>query len=129
MYEHRPSNETHPIFGVDSGISRYDSRTDGVSMSGSLMETKGYDPLWSTLMSAVAYCGSMQFVAISLLTAAFDPVQAFLLSLMVNARPIFYGLSLLEKYRGLGAVRIPAIYTLCDLILAVLLGERKRLCA
>lgn len=81
---------------------------------GVLMQTKGYGPLWSTLMSAVAFCGSMQFVAITLLTTAFDPLQAFVLSIMVNARHLFYGLSLLEKYKGLGKVRGFLIYVLCD---------------
>lgn len=81
---------------------------------GVLMQSKGYGTLWAVLMSAIAFCGSMQFVAITLLTAAFDPIQAFLLSLMVNARHLFYGISMLEKYRGLGAVRPFLIYTLCD---------------
>lgn len=81
---------------------------------GVLMQTKGYGPLWSTLMSAVAFGGSMQFVAITLLTTAFDPLQAFLLSIMVNARHIFYGLSLLDKYKGLGKIRGFLIYVLCD---------------
>ena len=81
---------------------------------GLLMRSKGYGPLWSTLMSAVAFGGSMQYVAIDLLTAAFDPIQAFLLSIMVNARHMFYGLSLLEQYGGVGAARVPLIYTLCD---------------
>ena len=81
---------------------------------GVLMETKGYGPLWSTLMSAIAFGGSMQFVAITLLTTVFDPVQALLLSVMVNARHIFYGLSFLEKYKGLGKIRAFLIYTLCD---------------
>lgn len=81
---------------------------------GVLMQSKGYGPLWSTLMSAVAFGGSMQFVAITLLTAAFDPIQAFLLSVMVNARHMFYGLALLDKYRGLGKIRAVLIYTLCD---------------
>lgn len=81
---------------------------------GILMQTKGYGPLWSLLMSAIAYCGSMQFVAITLLTVAFDPLQAFLLSVMVNARHMFYGLSMLDKYKGLGKLRPFLIYTLCD---------------
>ncbi len=81
---------------------------------GVLMQSKGYGPLWSTLMSAVAFGGSMQFVAITLLTAAFDPIQAFLLSVMINARHMFYGLALLDKYRGLGKIRAVLIYTLCD---------------
>lgn len=81
---------------------------------GVLMQSKGYGPLWSTLMSAVAFGGSMQFVAITLLTAAFDPVQAFFLSVMVNARHIFYGVALLGKYKGMGRARAVLIYTLCD---------------
>ena len=81
---------------------------------GVLMQSKGYGPLWSVLMSAIAFGGSMQFVAITLLTAAFDPIQAFLLSIMVNARHMFYGLSLLDKYKGLGKVRPFLIYVLCD---------------
>ncbi|MFB0920332.1 MAG: AzlC family ABC transporter permease [Oscillospiraceae bacterium] len=81
---------------------------------GVLMQTKGYGTLWAVLMSAVAFCGSMQFVAITLLTAAFSPIQAFLLSIMVNARHLFYGISMLDKYKGLGKVRAFLIYTLCD---------------
>jgi len=65
-------------------------------------------------MSAVAFCGSMQFVAITLLTAAFRPLEAFLLSLLVNARHLFYGLSMLQKYKGFGKVKAFLIYTLCD---------------
>ena len=81
---------------------------------GVLMQSKGYGPGWSVLMSAVAFGGSMQFVAITLLTTAFDPIQALLLSVMVNARHMFYGLSLLDKYKGLGKVRAFLIYVLCD---------------
>lgn len=81
---------------------------------GVLMQTKGYGTVWAVLMSAVAFCGSMQFAAITLLTTAFDPLQAFLLSIMVNARHLFYGISMLEKYKGLGKTRAILIYTLCD---------------
>lgn len=81
---------------------------------GVIMNSKGYSALWAVLMSAIAYCGSMQFVAVTLLTIAFNPMQAFILSLMVNARHLFYGISLLEKYKGLGKIRGFLIYTLCD---------------
>ena len=81
---------------------------------GVLMQNKGYGTLYALLMSAVAYCGSMQFVAITLLTIPFDPIQAFLLSLMVNARHLFYGLAMLDKYKGLGKTRTFLIYVLCD---------------
>ncbi|MCE5189243.1 MAG: AzlC family ABC transporter permease [Eubacteriales bacterium] len=81
---------------------------------GMLMQKKGYEVYWSVLMSAVAFCGSMQFVAITLLTTVFNPLQAFLLSLMVNARHLFYGLSMLDKYKGFGKIKAFLIYTLCD---------------
>ena len=81
---------------------------------GMLMLEKGYGPEWSVLMSAVAFCGSMQFVAITLLTTAFQPLEALILSLLVNARHLFYGLSMLDKYKGFGKVKGFLIYTLCD---------------
>ena len=81
---------------------------------GVLMQAKGYGAIWAFLMSAVAFCGSMQFVAITLLTGAFDPVGAFLMSLMVNARHLFYGVSMLGKYRGMGWAKVPLVYTLSD---------------
>ena len=81
---------------------------------GMLMLEKGYGPQWSVLMSAVAFCGSMQFVAITLLTTAFQPLEALILSLLVNARHLFYGLSMLGKYKGFGKVKGFLIYTLCD---------------
>lgn len=81
---------------------------------GVLMAAKGYGPLYSTLMSAVAFCGSMQYVAITLLTIPFDPLSAFVMSLLVNARHLFYGLSMLPRYKGMGKLRNLLIYLLCD---------------
>lgn len=81
---------------------------------GILMESKGYGAVWAVLMSVLAFGGSIQFVAITLLTTTFAPVQALLLSILVNARHIFYGLSMLEKYRGLGKIRAFLIFALCD---------------
>lgn len=81
---------------------------------GVLMASKGYGPLYSTLMSAIAFCGSMQYVAITLLTIPFDPVSAFVMSLLVNARHLFYGLSMLPRYKGMGKFRNVLIYLLCD---------------
>ena len=79
---------------------------------GVLMQSKGFGAPWVLLMSAVAFCGSMQFAAITLLTSAFDPLGAFIMSVMVNARHLFYGVSMLEKYRGLGGAKPILIYTL-----------------
>ena len=81
---------------------------------GVLMASKGYNFLWSGFVSAFAFCGSMQYVSITLLTTAFDPLSAFFLSLMVNARHLFFSLALLPKYRALGGLRYFLIYTLSD---------------
>ena len=81
---------------------------------GILLRTAGYGIGWSIAMSMICYCGSMQFVGVSLLTVAFDPFQALLMSVMVNARHAFYGLSMLEKYRGTGWARPFLIFSLTD---------------
>ena len=81
---------------------------------GILMAANGYGPLWSTLMSAIGFGGSMQYVAIGLLSSGFDPAQAFLLAIMVNARHMFYGLSMLSRYSGMGGVRPVLISMLTD---------------
>lgn len=81
---------------------------------GILMQTKGYGPLWSGLMSLFVFAGSMQYAAVTLLITAFDPIGAFLLSFMVNARHLFYGISMLEKYRGAGLLKPFLVFALTD---------------
>lgn len=81
---------------------------------GILMNSKGYGVGWTVLMSLMAFAGSAQYVAINLLTSVFDPVYALLLTLMVNARHLFYGISLLDKYKGTGKFKPYLIFGLCD---------------
>ena len=92
---------------------------------GVLMQSKGFGAPWVLLMSAVAFCGSMQFAAITLLTSAFDPLGAFIMSVMVNARHLFYGVSMLEKYRGLGGAKPILIYTLSDETFSVVFSAEQ----
>lgn len=81
---------------------------------GLLMANAGYGVFWALLLSLLCYAGSMEFVAVSLLPAGFAPVQALLMALMINARHAFYGLSMLEKYRGTGWARPFLIFSLTD---------------
>ena len=81
---------------------------------GLLMANAGYGVFWALLLSLLCYAGSMEFVAVSLLTAGFDPVQALMMALLINARHAFYGLSMLEKYRGTGWARPFLIFSLTD---------------
>ena len=92
---------------------------------GVLMQTNGYGAFWSVQMSAVAFCGSMQFAAITLLTSVFDPVAALLLSIMVNARHLFYGISMLEPYRRAGAAKPYLIFSLTDETYSLVCNGRR----
>lgn len=81
---------------------------------GMLMSAAGH-PVWlSVAMSIFVYAGSMQFVTIELLAMAFAPVQAFLMAVMVNARHIFYGISMLEKYGNMGGAKPYLIFGMSD---------------
>lgn len=89
---------------------------------GILLEAKGYGWIWALLMSMCIFAGSMQYVAISLLTAAFDPLAAFVMTLMVNARHLFYGLSMLDRFKGTGKFKPYLIFGLTDETFSVLCG-------
>ena len=81
---------------------------------GILMSTSGF-PVWMTaLISTAVFAGSMQFVLINLLLGTFNPIEALAMTLMINARHIFYGISLLDKYKGLGFKKIYMIFGLTD---------------
>ena len=81
---------------------------------GVLLSSKGYAFYWSTLMGIFIYAGSMQFVAIGLLTSPINLLAAAFLTLTVNARHLFYGLSLLEKFKIFGTKKIYMIFSLTD---------------
>lgn len=81
---------------------------------GFLMRSKGFSFVYPMLMSFFIFAGSMEFVTVNLLLSAFDPLYAFFLALMVNARHLFYGISMLDKYRGTGWKKLYLIYGMCD---------------
>ena len=81
---------------------------------GVYMNSKGFSFLWPMIMSLTIFAGSMEFVTVSLLTSAFNPLYAFLLTLMVNARHLFYGVSMLETYKDAGKKEWYLIFGMCD---------------
>ena len=81
---------------------------------GVYMHVLGFSFWYPVVMAAVIFGGSLEFVAGTLLLAPFAPVQTFFIALMIQARHLFYGLSMLEKYKGLGWKRAYLIYGLCD---------------
>ena len=81
---------------------------------GILLETKGYGIWWALGMSVFIYAGSMQYVAIDLLTGGASLLSAALMTLMVNARHLFYGISMLDRYKETGAEKPYLIFALTD---------------
>lgn len=81
---------------------------------GILLHDKGYSFWWAVLMSVAIYAGSMQYVGVGLLAGHGSLLTAAFMTLMVNARHVFYGVSMVEKYRDTGAARPYLIYGLTD---------------
>ncbi|RBW68630.1 azaleucine resistance protein AzlC [Bacillus taeanensis] len=81
---------------------------------GIFMNSLGFGAIYPILMSLLIFAGSMEFVAANLLLTAFSPINALFLTLMVNARHLFYGLSMLDKYKGIGKKKLYMIFGLCD---------------
>ena len=79
-------------------------------------------PVWMPmLMGTVVYGGSLEFVLASLLLSAFSPLSAFLMALMIQARHLFYGLAMLERYKGYGLRSFYMIFAMKDIIQSPLL--------
>ncbi len=86
---------------------------------GVLMGTRGFSFLWPLCMSALIYTGSMEFVTVNLLVSAFNPFATFLLAVMMGTRHLFYGLSMLGRFKNMGLKKPYLIYAMCDETFAV----------
>lgn len=86
---------------------------------GVLMGTRGFSFLWPLCMSAFIYTGSMEFVTVNLLVSAFNPFATLMLALMMGTRHLFYGLSMLGRFKNMGAKKPYLIYAMCDETFAV----------
>lgn len=81
---------------------------------GVYMNSLGFSFVYPLIMSVTIFAGSMEFVAATMLLSRFNPVHAFITALMINARHLFYGISMLEKYNIKGFRKIYLIYGMCD---------------
>lgn len=81
---------------------------------GIYMHELGFTFLYPMLLAVTVYAGSAEFLLGNLLLGSFHPLQAFLMVLMVNARHLFYGLSMLERYKGLGWKKFFLIFGMSD---------------
>lgn len=81
---------------------------------GIYMNAAGFSFWYPMLMSLLIFAGSMEFVAAGILLGGFHPLQTFLLTVAINARHLFYGLSMLDRYRGHGKKDLYLIFGMCD---------------
>ena len=81
---------------------------------GIYMNVSGFSFWYPMLMSLTIFAGSIEFVTVKLLLGAFNPIQALAITLMINARHLFYGISMLDRYRGTGWKKPYLIFGMCD---------------
>lgn len=81
---------------------------------GMVVQSRGYGALWAGAMSVFIYAGSMQFVALELIGSGASLLTAAITTVMVNLRHVFYGLSMVDKYKTTGAFKPYLIYALSD---------------
>lgn len=81
---------------------------------GILLSEAGFGPVWALAMSLLVYAGSMQYVGISLISGGASILVTALTALMVNARHIFYSVSMYDVYKGAGKKKPLLIFTLTD---------------
>lgn len=81
---------------------------------GIYMNVSGFSPVYPIIMSLTIFAGSVEFVAVNLLLGAFNPLGALIMTLMINARHLFYGISMLDKYNGTGMKKYYLIFGMCD---------------
>ena len=90
---------------------------------GIIMRSKGYPVIVPAAMGIFIYAGSMQYVAIDLLTGGASLIAAALTTFMVNARHLFYGISMIDKYRNTGVCKPYLIFGLTDETYSLVCGE------
>ena len=81
---------------------------------GIYMNASVFSFVYPMVMSLLIFGGSMEFLAVDMLLSSFAPLQVLLLTLLVQARHLFYGISMLDKFRGMGWKKFFLIFGMCD---------------
>lgn len=81
---------------------------------GIYMNVSGFSFIYPMLMSLTIFAGSIEFITVNMLLGAFNPIQCLAMTLMINARHLFYGLSMLDKYQNTGLKKLYLIFGMCD---------------
>ena len=92
---------------------------------GILLKTKGYGVGWAIAMSGFIYAGSMQYLAIDLLCGGASLITTAFTTFMVNARHLFYGISMVDRYKGTGKKKPYLIFALTDETYSLVCSEES----
>ena len=87
---------------------------------GLMLQEIGYNFIWAFFMSLTIYAGSGQYLGVTLLGAAASLGTVAVMTLLINFRHLVYGLSMLEKFRGMGPRKLYMIFSLTDETYALL---------
>lgn len=91
---------------------------------GMLLESEGYSFLYALAMSVFIYAGSMQFVAIDLLISGATVINTMIMTLLINARHLVYGLSMIKKFEDMGKLKPYMIFSLTDETYSLLISAK-----
>lgn len=81
---------------------------------GILLSVNGYGLWWAIGMSVFIYAGAMQYVGVSLLASGASLLTVALTTLIVNARHLFYGITMIDRYKGAGVKKSYLMHALTD---------------
>lgn len=91
---------------------------------GILMQVNGYGVWWTLAISVLVYAGSLQYLGVTMLASMVSPITALFMSLVLNARHLFYGISMLGKYSAIKEKKLYLIFGLTDETFSVVCHEQ-----
>ena len=97
------------------------------SAFGILVESNGFSIWVALFMSVFIYAGSMQFATIGVLVNPISLIQVFILTLSINARHLFYGISMLKSFKKIGLKKLYMIFALTDETYSLIINENHAL--
>jgi 4-azaleucine resistance transporter AzlC len=81
---------------------------------GIYMNVSGFSFVYPMIMSLIIFGGSLEFVAVEMLLSPFAPIQVLIMTLLIQARHLFYGISMLDKFKDMGWKKFYLIFGMCD---------------
>lgn len=87
---------------------------------GIYMNVSGFSVWYPMIMSLTIFGGSLEFIAVSMLLSPYAPLQVFIMTLMIQARHLFYGIAMLDKFKGMGWKTPYLIFGMCDETFSIL---------